>query len=1159
MGVGDILGETSKRLRIAASLLLLSFILFPLALFAQTVQTFAVPAAISVPVDTVQTCKAIVNGSLNQAVTWSSTGGMLSAGQDPNTEGITSASTGTFTLTATSVADGTKTASCVVTFTGDPSVATTYPRLILPASQVATMQAKGLTSNPLYSAIFTPAQAAYTADSAIWTFSTWSGSACTGGSGPSSDQSQNFVENDAFWMAQVALMDNSSSNRNQYGCPAHDVFMTNIEYAINGEFKVDGNRMSGSADQFALTADLLLGGGYLSSADQAVVRNFLAVVAYDQVNSFYGSEGVIGSYNSATQFTNFGDSSYVFMRAMGNNYTQSRMLILTAAALQFDDNTSADPLMPTGGVVSAPPQNQGSTWTVGEQFTIGSGAAVGQCTAVSGGACTATEVITASTGYNNTSNPLSTTATSGSGTGLTVNIVALNTCGAARGTLCPDGSGGDLHAYWGYMTGAMLYKYWANEEDPGITQQAYNAAYANLPSNPSCSTEWGGTAPCMGSSQGGEASEGTFYGNAFAGFIQTAIAIQNAGYFNPSLYGPQMSALTSSYNDQRILADYTAMTGMSGLQAEPARWNFLTNGDSDNNYVYPASYSTESTMLMDDYLSGRTDRANNLEWIVLNSAWGGADGTHSCTMGPCGFINSLADPFGEATLPDIFIALPAGNPVTVNPPTDPRATLPTDWYDIGNQHIAVRDNGWATGTGTIFSTYCTNTHIDHEHGFCGGFDVYSNGEYIAKGRTEFNDYNDAMSAAMYKQTAPALQFPGQTTCTVNPSSNFCSYWEGFTFGGEMWHGTQGGVATLLHSDSPVYVASTADDTVLNTGAATNSHYSPFNQTSLRSTSQIYLRGSQQVITYNRVATGTNSWNKSNFFVTTGAPTISGGTATWLTRSGTQKAAWTPLLPAGATFTNARLPQYVTITAAHSTLNSGSTMQATCTVTYADGSTADVSSLTGWAGNLTWTVDTPTVATVASAGLITPVAAGSFNLRCGWLGVYGNAPITITSGSSSGTTNVVGDQDQLDDWEPYTLVQVDAGNATSTNFLSVLQWGASSFTPATATAVTSSSGQTFDGTLVGTTLAMFMRVPATFTGVTFPASSATTLYVADLTPNTSYTVSGAGTPGSCTTDPAGVCTFSATGTGNISVSPGGVAAPPVNLTGTISITGSAVIR
>src|ERR1019366_2251685 len=61
-----------------------------------------------------------------------------------------------------------------------------------------------------------------------------------------------------------------------------------------------------------------------------------------------------------------------------------------------------------------------------------------------------------------------------------------NTCNAARGTVCADGSAANLHAYWSYETGGMLYKAWAHFEDPNVSWQAYQSAYANLPTQPKC-------------------------------------------------------------------------------------------------------------------------------------------------------------------------------------------------------------------------------------------------------------------------------------------------------------------------------------------------------------------------------------------------------------------------------------------------------------------------------------------------------------------------------------------------------------------------------------------------------------------------------------------------------------------------------------------------
>jgi hypothetical protein len=960
-------------------------------------------------------------------------------------------------------------------------------------------------------------------------------------------------------MAQTAAWDNSSTTRNTYGCAARDIFLTNIGYVINGEINMKtGNRWSDGPPQWALTADLLMGGGYLSAADQAVVRRYFAVFAYEQVNSLIGSQAVIGNYNSITQFNTSSNASYVGMRAMANNYTQARTLVLVASSLEFNDDPTDDPLMATGAVIGFQQISAAGTgWAIGDQFHIGAGSAVGQIVAEAGGVPTSIEVVTPSTGYANSGSPVSTTAIFPSvGAGLTVEIVASNTCGASRGaTLCSDGSGGDLHSYWGYVTGGMLYKYWANIEDPNIVQQAYNTAYSNFSSIPNCGTEWGGSIPCLGSSQGGEPSEGTNYGNSYTSLIRAAIAIQNAGYFNAQTYGPQMSALTSSYMDLRVVADYSFLVGLSGLSTNQSNWAFLTDGDSNTYNTYPAGYTTESAILDYDDFTGRTDRANELEWIVLNSAFGMAAGTVGGCTSSCGFINELGNVYAGPVLTDVFVALPAANPVTTNPPTDPRSSFPTDWYDIGNQHITVRDNGWGTGTGTIFSTYCTNTHIDHEHNFCLGYNVYSNGEYITKGREEFNNYNDSMSLAMYKNVPPSLQYPGQTYY-LPPSV----YWNQPSFGGQQYHGNQAGVADLLHSDSPAYVAAIADYTNLSNGGGNTApgHLGYFNQTSSSSRSEIYLRATQQVIAYDRTATGANSWDKSNFFMTTGAPTISGNTVTWLTRSGTQKAAWTTLLPSsGATFSSNKLVTYLSLTAPYSILNSSSTMQATCTATNGDGTTTNVSSSLSWSQSPTWSSDTPSVATVSTSGLITAHAAGSFSLGCNYLGLLVYSSVTVTAGSSSTPTiNVTGDLSQLEDWEPYAWLQVDDGNATSAQFLSSLQWGSSSFTPATATLVQSSSGQTFQGALLGSTLVMFMQAwPTSFTGVTYPASGATAQYVSDLSPSTTYSITGAGTPANCTTDSAGVCAFSATGTGNITV--GAFIPPAITAVQGIDILGASV--
>ncbi|HEV2577229.1 MAG TPA: putative Ig domain-containing protein [Acidobacteriaceae bacterium] len=918
-------------------------------------QIYVFPQAPVAPRGSYQTVTAIVTGVNDKTVTWTTDGGTIvgtnpCVANEPCTVALYSTSTGTYHLTATSDANHSIVATSTITMTASPVQRTDHPRFLVTSSMLPALQANATSANPAYAGLQALASRYYSSDSSIWTFSTWNGSGCSGGSGPTSDQSANYRENDAWWMTIVGLLDNSQATRQQYGCAARDVFMTNIGYVLNGEIGLlQGNRWADGALQWALTADWLMGGGYLSASDQTTVRAYLAMLAYDQINDIYnGALAQIGDYNSNAQFLQTSEWSITGMRSMGNNYTHARILVLTAAALTFNDNSTDDP-------------------------------------------------------------PLT------------------NTCNATRYQVCPDGTAGSLHAYWTYVSGGMLYKDWATMEDPSVVQAAYGFS-----STPTCNTAWHTPTSCLGQGRGGESSEGTSYGASIVKLRWALNAIHTAGYDDPLLYGPQMSMDSMSYWDLRYVSDLTQLTGRSGVSTDQSRWNYLTDGDSLNYYLYPSGMGTEAAMLSADAYVGRTDDSAGLEWLVANSAFGGANGSVGNCQFYCGIVNELGNDYASTVALDLFIS---SAPDPTGQLTDPRTTLPTDWFNAGNQHIVVRDGGWTTGANTIFSSYCTNTQIDHEHQFCGGFDLYSQGEYITKGRMEFNDYNDEFSAAWNKNNLDLIQYPGQTWCTSNP---WCTFNQAATDGGQFWHGYESGLSTLYHSELPGYVAAIVDDHNAFNGAW--GVYSNFNGVTGASRSLIYLRGQNEVIYYDRGDTGSNAWEKATYLVATGAPTITGNTASWPTRSGKQEVFWTAVEPAQT------------------------------------------------------------------------------------------APSLDTTYT---------DADAARDWEIYGRMKIDAGSVATARFLSVLQWGPAGSSVTASTQVTSTSGTSFEGALVGSTVVMFMHDwPASFTSVTYPASGATTQYVSDLTPNTTYSISGAGAPSTATTDNAGVLTFSASGSGNITISPSG---------------------
>ena len=1045
------------------NLIALIFLAAPLA--AQTIHVY--PTGPIAPPGSDQTITAFVNGTNDKTVTWSTTGGTLVGTNpcvvnEPCTIALRATSGGPYTVTATANAGSHPTATSVVTLTATPSPSSTYPRLLLTPAIVTALQAKTTAGNPQYQAIRSAAITMYNNDNTIWSWT------CNGGTGlPSSFQPGH--EFDARYFAFMALVDPSDPTYH-WGCYGRDIWTYTEGIVISGAYNIIGNTWSDTSVNFAVDNDWLMGSGSLSPADQTLGRQFLYFLMKTTMNYFYGISTPVTPLNSPTLTGN----AIGNMRTMGNNYTMSKMMLLVAAGLTFNDNTTDDP-------------------------------------------------------------PLT------------------NTCSATRYQVCPDFSAGSLHAYWTYFAGSMLYLDWAHLDDPSVVQQAYNAAFSNVPSQPTCLYTDGTVHQCFGDGRDGQSSEGSWYQYSMYKLKYAMTMMHTAGYDDPILYGPQISLGTSSWWDLKYVNDLEMFTSMAPNNGpagggcpgciSPA-FSYLHTGDSNTYFKNMADLYTEAAMLSGDTAYSRTDRSSPLEWSVLNSAYGGPAGTTGGCNAWCGYVFGLNAISTEGVVAmDMMIALPAIDP-TISPPADPRPSLPTDWYGASYAQQQIVRTGW-TGTDTLVSTYCANTLIDHEHEFCGRFDVFSNGEFITVGRTEFDDYNDSMSTTIFQNE---LSLTNTTGTGCNPVG--CFVYPAVAYGGQWWHGQQAGFMTPLHSELPAYAATSVDNTLSYNGwFVFNIPYNIVSYNDVQSASRdiLWLRGTNQVVYYDRGVTGASS-DKSLSLNTTGAPTIVGNSATWLTRSGTQKASYTSFLGTG-TLTNVRLPNSTTITATNSNVQTGTTQQFTCTANNADGTTTNLTS----SPFVQWSSNNPGVATINSTGLMTAVGVGNVYITCLPYGLVTNALVNVISGSSAGpAVNVTGDQSQLSDWEPYTRLQRDAGNTTSSQFGSVLQWGASGFTPATVTSVSSSAGQTFDGALVGTAVVMFMRAPTAFTGTTYPASAATVQYVADLAPNTSYPITGTGTPGSATTDSAGVLTFAAAGTGNITVGTSLPPAAPTNLQGVVLI-------
>jgi hypothetical protein len=944
---------------------------------------YVYPTTAIAPRGSYQSVTAVVTGVNDKTVTWRTSGGTLVGTNpcivnEPCTIAVYDRTPETDTLTATSNASGSVLATSTLTFTASPAPVTTWPRFLITQANLPSLRAKATSGNVMYRGLKNGAIAAYNKDNAA---SAWGSSwTCKSGNGqPATSQLANSKEYDAFSFAYMALIDPSDATYN-WGCYAHDVGMyVMTQYPRIGPpyyFPGQQNEWSDGSFIWGVLGDWLRGSNAVTtSADLATMRTFYSYLVhatlqlgnYPTPTAAYNSSAMFRGHSSMGANYGPGPSDLNNMRGeSGNNYSLSRILILTAAGLTFNDNTTDAPNIPTG---------------------------------------------------------------------------TYNTCGATRYQVCPDGTAGSLRAYWNYLDGAVLYNYWAHLEDPNVSWQAYQAAYANLPTQPKCESTDLLTYPCFGDGRDGGSAEGNYYDYSMYRARWALNMLHTAGMDDPLLYGPQISVGTSSWWDLKYVHDLEILTGPtqqyygSGYTLYPT-YSFLTMGDM---YTYNRAVSdagTEAALLTFDSETGRTDRANALKWINFNYAYGGPLGTSAgCTVN-CGYDNNIANGYIASITPlDMFIALPAGDPVGGSLPADPRPSLPTDFFDGSfNQNGIVRSS-WAS-SGVLLSYWFNNSQNNHEYNYDGRFDVYSNGEYITKGRAIFTDYNVFMVAANQQNELGILNSTG-STCTSG-----CEFWQQLQNKGQLSQGLQGGMVTVTHSELPAYAAAIGNTTNAYNGGVAGPYYRPYNDVKSASRSILFLRESnQQVVYYDRAAVGHAASTQSLHQVTTGSPTISGPTASWLTRSSKQQAYYTSLLPSGGTIANAGLP---------------------CQTGYCNAAT------------------------------------------------------------------------QAQDWEPAAVLQVTPpGTPTSSQFLSVLEWGPTGFSKTSTALVQSTAGQNFDGALVGTSLVMFMRNwPNTFTNTTYPASGATTHYISDLTPNTTYAISGAGAPTSGTTDTAGVLVFSAAGTGDI---------------------------
>ena len=791
----------------------------PVSASAQSIYVY--PAAATAPRGSYQSVTAVLTGVNDKTVTWSSDGGTI-VGTNPCVvnEPCTVA---LYTTTAgTYHLTATSNANHSVTATSTITI-TSSP------SPVTTHPRLYITASmlPALRAKFATGSPMATAikNQAISYYNAdnayfgWGTSGACGGSHSPTSPLPGYEERNAYYYALMSLIDPSDSNYN-WSCYGHDLWVNIMSSFVAGTLVPNEDEWRQSAPQFSFTTDWLIGSGALSSAsDLSLARSFVYAALQWTVSP-----------------SHFGPAAWL----PPNGYSNDTSLYNSPGEF--------------GGISKL--RTMGNNYALARNIYL--------------------SALPLTFNDDTTDDP-----------------ATANTCSASRYVVCPDWTAGSRHAFFNYFAGSILYDDYAHLEDPNVSLSALQAKFGNLPSPPMC-RDWqgdaevgSGTVPCLGDGRGGESSEGSGYGYSVYSLRYGLNAMWTAGYADPMIWGPQVSLATSSWWDMHAVADDLFLSGMEpkngNTSGTAAAYSFMNTGDTNTYYRYPGWFQAGAGTLVFDSYTGRTDRTGILEWPILNTAFGGPDGTAMGCTDHCGFIPALSTDFGSGIAIDMFLALPAADPVASGP-SDPRPSLPTDLYNGSyNQHQIVR-NGWTGSNANSFFSYtCGNSLIDHEHGTCGRFEVYSGNEYITKGRTTFDDYNFQMSSVTQSNELSIMN-TGSTCGTTS-----CFYYWSYASGGQWWHGIQGDMVTLLHSELPSYAADISDMT-----GQYNTYGPGYVDVTAASRSLVYLRGSNQVVFYDRAATGSSN-AKAVYLNTTGKPTVANNVASWVTQSGSQRAYLTALL------------------------------------------------------------------------------------------------------------------------------------------------------------------------------------------------------------------------------------------------------------------------
>lgn len=342
--------------------LLMAFLL-PMPVVAQVAVTLY-PAVGRVPASGIQSLTSIVTGAANKGITWTTDGGTITG--TAKTVAFSTATPGTYHITATSQTDGTKAATSTITVVATPTPRTDHPRLWVNADNLAQLRGWAVSGNPMWNTTFTSIDSfMQTYTNAHWTWST--SGACTGTPdtawGTSKDTGRNATDSNDMvtegviqWWAFMSLIHPDSAQRPVYARKSCDMLMWVMHQAELGTasapFRYQGfvteDRMRQLGEAWALSVDWIQAAGLLTSGEKTTIQTVFKLWSKQLLNNIcdngvdvkigwpYGGQPLpIGTMNSPTLL-----ADAVHNRWVGNNYFAgyARNILLMSLALDAADD-----------------------------------------------------------------------------------------------------------------------------------------------------------------------------------------------------------------------------------------------------------------------------------------------------------------------------------------------------------------------------------------------------------------------------------------------------------------------------------------------------------------------------------------------------------------------------------------------------------------------------------------------------------------------------------------------------------------------------------------------------------------------------------------------------------------------------------------------------